>query len=150
MLQLNDNHQKAKFYLPSTKEAEAVDDAGNVTTVPVPEDQQGWVVMEVGPMISGDMVGFDPETTSDSIAITFALLANRIKEWNYGYTDPEGKEHMLPITIENVKKLDYRDYTYLMQEVTGDTPETSGKLTEAQKKTLSNVSSPVVTGVSPT
>lgn len=100
-----------KFALPSTKDR--------------PEADQAWVEMDISPLKTGDIIGFDPNGSQAESAL--AMLAARIKDWNY--TDTDGLK--LEINIDTVKRLDIKDFGFLAEKI----PEGSDGLSVDEKKT---------------
>ena len=90
-----------KFYLPST----VTQPDGSET----PKDQQGWVMVDVGPNLVADLEGVN-DADNNSTVRNVRTLAGRIKEWNF--TDKDGA--IAPITFENVCRLAPTDLGYLI------------------------------------
>lgn len=109
----------------------------------VPEDQQGWVKMDVSPINVRDFIFTESSgaTSASVVGKEFSLnmLAERIKEWNY--TD-EGSQEVLPITPDNVMRLGQQNILFLYTQYQ-KTP-VSG-LSTAEKKTSSSTSTDSVT-----
>lgn len=101
-----------KFVLPSTAE--------------LPEADQAWVVLDVSPILTGDMIGM--ENIGGQIEISLSVLLNKITDWNY--TEADGTT--TPITLDNLKRLDVGDYMYLTAQLNGGKVPSS--LTQEQKK----------------
>lgn len=100
-----------RFFLPSTKD--------------LPEAEQAFVDMEVGPITTGDIVGVDPK--AGEVEIGVRMLAARIKGWNF--TDEAGAD--VEVTFENVSKLDMEDFSFLA----GKLPQSVEGLSTPEKKT---------------
>lgn len=100
-----------RFYLPSTES--------------LPEEDKAFVDMEVGKLTTADIMNIDPKAPEVQIGVM--MLASRIKGWNF--TDEEGNE--LPITFDNVQKLDVEDFGFLA----GKMPQDFKQITTAEKKT---------------
>lgn len=108
---LTDKSKIERLYLPSTKD--------------LPEADQAFVDMEVGPITTGDIVGVDPK--AGEVEIGVRMLTARIKGWNF--TDGAGNE--VEVTFENVSKLDMEDFAFLA----GKLPQSVEGLTTEEKKT---------------
>lgn len=80
-----------------------------------PEADQAWVDIDVSPMTGADMDVYDEDSTDGNkvISLTFRLLAERIKKWNFTYKDAAGTDQPTPITAENVRHLNITDFSYL-------------------------------------
>jgi hypothetical protein len=85
-----------KFILPTSKD--------------LPEAEQEWAVVEVGPILGEDFVK-SANLTSAS-AYTYEILVNRILEWNV--LDTDGTPAL--ISTETVRRLPMEDLTFLMAE----------------------------------
>lgn len=117
---------KQRIYIPSTK----VDQDGN----PVPEDQWGWVVMDVSPYVTRDISNIERLDTEVKAGID--MLCSRIKEWNF--TDAD--DTPLKITKENIELLEMGDFNYLQSQI-----EKGKRLTDDEKKASTSTSLPVQT-----
>ena len=100
-----------RFYLPSTKA--------------LPETEQAFVDMEVGPMTTGDIIGINAK--AGEVEMGVRMLTARIKGWNI--QDAAGND--LEIDFDNVCKLPIEDFTYLADKL----PQDVEPLGEAEKKT---------------
>lgn len=95
------------------------------STAELPPEQQAYVVLQTGKVLGGDIANV--ENPENNLGVAMAILAGRIKEWNF--TDEQGKT--TPITLENVKRLEMGDMTALFGEL--DLNNVSG-LSGDQKK----------------
>ena len=107
------NSSRKQIILPSTKD--------------LPAEEQAWVVLDTSPTTAADTLDITEGMGMMRILIT--LLTNRITEWNY--TDENGTP--VPITFDNVCKLEIDDLKYLANTLPED--DNSRDLTEEQKKT---------------
>lgn len=107
-----------KLYLPSTES--------------LPEADRAYVVIDVAPLKTGDVLGFKDGMAELEMATT--LLTERIKEWNY--TTENGDS--IPITSETVKLLHLDDFTFLQSKVM----QSATNLSDTEKKTSLSTSSP--------
>lgn len=79
--------------------------------VELSSDPTAYVVIQTGPVLGGDVVNVDdPE---NPMAISLAILAGRIKEWNF--TEADGTP--TPITLDNVMRLPMQDMTALFEKL---------------------------------
>lgn len=96
-----------------------------------PEDDPAWVTVQTGGLTTRDVIHVSDDDTE--VQASIAAVTERIKEWNL-----EGEDGaVLPITIENVGKLQIEDFAVLAEAVR----EEKEALTDAEKKALSNISS---------
>jgi hypothetical protein len=120
---LPNTEQLERIYLPSTMK----DKDGN----PVPVDEQAFVVMDISSKKTADLALMDEAMTSGEM--TIAVLAGRIREWNY--TDSQGTT--LDINNMTVGYIDQDDFRFLLEKIKGlkidETP-----LTDEEKKTSSS------------
>lgn len=86
-----------RFYLPSTKS--------------LPQEEQAYVDLEIGTLVAEDLVGADEQ--EGKVRMASAVLASRIKSWNY--TEEDGAT-LIPITPEAVRRLEIEDYSYLQAQ----------------------------------
>jgi hypothetical protein len=100
-----------RYYLPSTKS--------------LPQEDQAFVDMEIGPLTAADIIGIDPQASEAESAIK--MLVARIKGWNF--TDAEGGE--VEINFETVKQLDMEDFAFLA----GQIPNNLEGISTPEKKT---------------
>jgi hypothetical protein len=104
------------------------------STLDLPEDQRAWVVMDVSPNKAGDYYNINNMVVGH---ITFAVLLERIKDWNY--QDAEGEK--LPITLDTLKRLNAQDFQFLQEQIASGS---DNKLDDTQKKTSLDSSSQAV------
>lgn len=116
-----------KIYLPSTEKD------------PV-EENRGWVVMDVSPLLAGDADAVESGTKSGAAA-TRQMLAKRIKEWNY--TQADGTP--IDITAENLRFFNMEDFGFLQEKI----EKGQEALTDEEKKESSSTSLPNATGAIP-
>lgn len=109
---LKDQSKVERFYLPSTEK--------------LPEEEKAFVDLDIGPVITGDVVGADLE--AGEVKVGVQMLTDRIKGWNY--TNESGEP--LEINFDNVKLLDMDDFVFLAQQLPTDKVE---GLTAPEKKT---------------
>lgn len=95
------------------------------------EDDRGWIVLETGAILAGDILNIKEMTTDAPLKMQFPILVNRIKEWNMKDVDGE----VAAINESTVSRLAIEDLTILMGELfnsegTGESaplvPTTSG------------------------
>lgn len=103
-----------QVFLPSTKDQ--------------PQPEQAWVKLQSGRVLGGDTVNVDDLESKMGVAL--AILAGRIKEWNF--TDADGTP--TPITLENVKRLELEDMNFLFEKL--DLQQTVSLSTEEKKSSL--------------
>lgn len=104
-----------QFYLPSYAS--------------LPQEQQGWVKLDVGPALAGETLLYDDTDSADMRFIK--LLSFRIKEWNM--TEDNGTA--IPVNVEGVKRLLKPDYLYLVEQIVLATQQQPvGELATAEKK----------------
>ena len=120
--------------MPLLGNAEKLEKIVLPSTSSLPQDQQAWVVMDVSANKAGDYYNVDSMTAGH---MTFAVLQERIREWNY--QDAQGQT--VPITVENLKRLNRDDFAFLQTKISDGTSE---KMSDDQKKTSSDTSSPPV------
>ena len=110
---LADSSKVEKVFLPSTEKEEK-------------EEDRAWVKMlpriDVGLIVDGEQEG----ETDKGVAMSLRILSKAIVEWNY--TDIAGA--VLPISTENIRKIDIGDFYFLTQRFTSIDKIT----TEAKKK----------------
>lgn len=116
MPQLPSQGQEQQVYLPSTKD--------------LPEADRAWVKLQSGRILGGDLSGVDDPESEMGVAI--AILAGRIKEWNF--TEADGSP--TPITLENVKRLELNDMNYLFEQL--DLKQSVSLSTEEKKSSLTS------------
>lgn len=83
-----------------------------LSTSQLPESDQAWVKMDVGEMLGGDVMDLIDGDDVKAGTVSCAMLASRIKEWNF--TKPDGTPE--EITTENVRRMDMADLSYLLQQ----------------------------------
>ena len=81
----------------------------------VPEGDKEWVMLEVGPILGGDLFG--STASKDPSSLTINILAKRIKEWSVRGIDGE----IAPISVESLSHLSVIDLAFLLDEFVGDT-----------------------------
>lgn len=80
------------------------------STSALPEAEQAWVKMDVGELLGGEVMDLmDDGNVNARGALSRAMLASRIKEWNF--TGPDGTSDA--ITTENVRRMEMEDLSYL-------------------------------------
>ena len=84
-------------------------DARKTLTLPIKSVEGGEVKIKDG-LLAGDMSFVYGESTTNDIERTLRALSVMIIDWNL--TDAEKKK--LPVTLENIKKLDITDVTDLI------------------------------------
>ena len=101
----------------------------------LPESEQAWVDIDVSPMTGADMDVYDEDDTTGNkvISLTFRLLAERIKKWNFTTKDASGADVPTPITSESVRHLNINDFGYLNTLVRSKGSNTPG-ITDTAKK----------------
>jgi hypothetical protein len=94
-----------QFYLPdpATKEVDG-------QQVPIPQEEQGWVKMDVSPINTQDMLLLEATKTSGQNGLS--VFVERIKAWNY-----EANGQVLPITIQTLLGLGIVNLTYLSSQM---------------------------------
>lgn len=127
---LNIEEQIEKVILPSTQKIDKK--TGQPT---VPEEQWGYVVMDISPLCAADTQDVDEDTKSGQIGII--ALTGRIRDWNF--QTKEGQQ--IPINRQTVGKINAIDYGHLMSLISGEGKE----ITEDEKKASSATSSQRVT-----
>ncbi len=101
-----------QFYLPSTSH--------------LPQDEQAWVKVNVGAMLTGDVMTYSDDDGNVTARMA-KILVSRISEWNL--TDEAGTA--LVVNFENLCKFPVEDFNYLIkQETSSDT----AALTDEEKK----------------
>jgi hypothetical protein len=120
---LPNTEQLERIYLPSTMK----DKDGN----PVPVDEQAFVVMDISSKKTADLALMDEAMTSGEM--TIAVLAGRIREWNY--TDSQGAT--LNINNMTVGYIDQDDFRFLLEKIKGLKID-EAPLTDEEKKTSSS------------
>jgi hypothetical protein len=89
---------RKQFYLPSTKE--------------LPLAQQAYIIVDVAPMLTGDILNPDL-TDGDNVNMRMAkLFLARIKEWNLTLEDGTA----LPVSLESMALLQREDFVYLISQ----------------------------------
>jgi hypothetical protein len=105
-----------KFMLPSTAS--------------LPEDDQAWVVMDVGTILSGDFMDVLPDDDNAPAGqISGDMLCDRIQEWNF--TEADGSAAAL--TLANIRRLAVDDMIYLMNQLMPSSQQ-NGQLSATEKK----------------
>ncbi|HVB24128.1 MAG TPA: hypothetical protein VNG51_19475 [Ktedonobacteraceae bacterium] len=104
---------------PATKEVDG-------KQVPIPQEEQGWVKMDVSPMNVQDSLVIEASDTTLMRAGT-RIVAERIKEWNF--TDAAG--NVAPVNFQTVLQLGKTNIDYLSGQIA--IPE-SQVLSDYQKK----------------
>ena len=89
-----------RFYLPSTDN--------------LPEPEKAFVDMDVSPMITADIITLN--TKGGEVEVGARMLAQRIEGWNF--TDEAGND--VPVTFENIKRLDLGDFGFLADKLDTD------------------------------
>lgn len=77
-------------------------------TLPVSE---AVVQLQTGVILGGDIVNVDDPNNQMGVAL--AILAGRIKEWNF--TEPDGSA--TAISLDNVKRLPMEDMSFLFDKL---------------------------------
>lgn len=90
-----DDSKIERVILPSTKDLPAAD--------------QAWVDIKTGRILGGDMAAVEALSDSEGVSISVAMVANRIREWNY--TEKDGTP--VPITVKSVARLNFGDLGFL-------------------------------------
>lgn len=96
------------------------------TTKHLPEAEQAWADLNVGKLITDDLAGADAE--GGMIRMSAAVLASRIKGWNF--TTEDGVTPV-PVTPQTVRLLDWEDFQYLNEQF--DNTLNTG-MSDSQKK----------------
>jgi len=84
-------------------------DTRKTLTLPIKSIEGSEVTLRDG-LLAGDMSFVYGEGTTNDIERTLRALSLMIVDWNL----TDGKEGKLPITLENIKKLDILDVTELI------------------------------------
>ena len=84
-------------------------DTRKTLKLPIKSIEGSEVVLKDG-LLAGDMSFVYGDATTNDIERTLRALSKMIVEWNL--TDKEGKK--LPITLENINKMDIMDVTELI------------------------------------
>lgn len=100
-----------QFYLPSTSS--------------LPQEEQGWVKMDVSPMNVQDRLSAEAGETP--VQASIRILATRIREWNF--TEADGSA--AAITPVSVLRLGDANLNYLAAQIS---VESDTALSAAQKK----------------
>lgn len=103
----------------------------------LPPEQQAYVVLQGGRILGGDLSNVDDPESKLGVAI--AILAGRIKEWNF--TEADGKP--TPITLDNVKRLELEDLYFLFEQL--DLKNVAATMSAEEKKSSSPTSGLVQT-----
>lgn len=85
------------------------------STASLPETEQAWVSMDIGEMLGGDVMDLMDGDKSGAGTLSCALLATRIKEWNFT-EDGTPNTPVVPITADNVRGMQVEDLTYLLSQ----------------------------------
>jgi hypothetical protein len=111
------NQNIKKFYLPST----SVDDEGKE----VPKENQGWVMLDIGPNMVGDLEAFS-DLDPNRVVRGLKALLSRIKDWNIC---EYGTDQVADITFDTVARMNPVDQRYLLTLKTeqGEPPLTPEK-----------------------
>lgn len=95
------------------------------TTANLPQEQRAWADLETGQLMVADVLAVHQDMTRNQASMV--MLAQRIKSWNYMEKVGE-KEQMVPITYENIGKLDVTDFFYLVEQVESAVEAVDGTL----------------------
>lgn len=88
---------RKQFYLPSTNH--------------LPIEQQAYIIVDVAPMLTGDMINPDLKD-GENINLRLAkLFLSRIKEWNLTVSGQP-----LPVTLASMALLQREDFEYLVNQ----------------------------------
>jgi hypothetical protein len=108
-----------QFYLPdpATKDV-------NGEQVSIPQEEQGWVKMDISPINTQDYLTLDANNSVEKNGVS--IFVERIKEWNY---DNNGQ--VLPIEERNVLGLGAINIQYLSSQIM---PSSLGQTLDATQK----------------